>query len=156
MRVAFALAILLASTPLAMVALADATEQLEGAQAEMKRLAGTWEGYAVEGRGERPDRGPVHLRLIIDGDKISAVDLGSPDKNKDMGKGAYKLDPGQELKQIDATGIVLPGKREKTYPGIYELDGDTLKWCVDNRAKERPAEFRTIGGKYLLILKRQK
>ncbi|HEX5105215.1 MAG TPA: TIGR03067 domain-containing protein [Pirellulaceae bacterium] len=125
------------------------------AESEMQQLAGTWEGYAVEDRGERPDRGPVHLRLVIDEGKIRAVDLGSPEK-KDMGSGTYKLDPSQKIKQIDATGIILPGKRERTFLGIYEIDGDTFKWCVDNRSKERPTEFRTIGGKYLLILKRQK
>jgi uncharacterized protein (TIGR03067 family) len=150
MRMALAYLILLASS-----ALADEPSPADFVQAEMKKLAGTWEGYAVEDRGERPDRGPVHLRLIVEKDKISAVDLGSPDKNKDMGSGAYKLDPSQELKHLDATGIVLPGKREKTYLGIYEIEGDTLKWCVDNRAKERPSEFRTTSGKYLLILKRQ-
>jgi uncharacterized protein (TIGR03067 family) len=123
-------------------------------KAELKKLEGTWEGYAVEGKGEKPDRGPVHIRITIAGDKISAVDLGN--KEKDMGSGTFKIDPTKQLKEIDATGIVLPGKREKTYQGIYELDGDTLKWCVDNRQKERPTEFRTVSGNFLLILKRKK
>ena len=56
---------------------------------------------------------------------------------------------------INATGVVLPGKRERTFLGIYSLEGDTLKWCVDNRQKERPTEFRSAGGKYLLVLKRK-
>jgi uncharacterized protein (TIGR03067 family) len=154
MRIALVFTIL-ASAIVASISLADEPQSSAAAQAEMKQLAGTWEGYAVEDRGERPDRGPVHLRLVIEGDKISAVDLGSPDK-KDMGSGAFKLDPGKEVKEIDATGVILPGKRERTFLGIYEVDGDTFRWCVDNRSKERPTEFRTIGGKYLLILKRQK
>lgn len=105
------LAFLLLSVSCATIATASAEESppSDAAVAERKKLAGTWEGYAVEDRGERPDRGPVHLRLIIEGDKISAVDLGSPDK-KDMGSGAFKLDPGKEIKQIDATGIILPGR----------------------------------------------
>jgi uncharacterized protein (TIGR03067 family) len=73
-----------------------------------------------------------------------------------MGSGVYSIDPTKPLKEIDATGIVLPGKRERTYLGIYELSGDTLKWCVDNRQTERPTEFRTSRGNYLLILKRKK
>lgn len=132
----------------------DAAPELMAA--EQKKLHGTWEGYAVENEGERPDRGPVHLRLVIEGDKISAVDLGATEKDKSMGSGTFKLDLTKELKEFDATGVVLPGKREKTYLGIYQLEGDTLKWCIDNRAKERPTAFRTIGGKYLLVLKRQK
>jgi uncharacterized protein (TIGR03067 family) len=126
----------------------------EDNEAEVKKLAGTWEGYAVEGFGEKPDRGPVHVRLKIEGMKIEAIDLGN--EGKDMGTGTFKLDPSKTLKEIDASGVVLPGKRERSFPGIYEVDGDTLRWCVDNRAKERPTEFRTHAGKYLLILKRQK
>ena len=128
----------------------------DAAEEARKKLAGTWDGYAVENEGENPNRGPVHLRLIIDGETISAIDLSSPDKDKSMGTGTFQLDLSKELKVLDATGVVLPGKREKTYLGIYEVDGDTLKWCVDNRAKERPTAFRTFSGKYLLILKRQK
>jgi uncharacterized protein (TIGR03067 family) len=135
------------------VAWADAPDK-DAVKAELKKLEGVWEGYAVDGKGETPDRGPVHLRLTITDTKISAVDLGNA--NKDMGTGTYTIDPARPVKEIDATGVVLPGKRERTYPGIYELDGDTLKWCVDNRAKERPTEFRTANGKYLLILKRKK
>lgn len=137
-------------------ATADEPKKPEPYLAEMKKLEATWEGYAVEGKGENPDRGPVHLRLIIKDDMITAIDLGSKEPNKEMGNGTYTLDPTKPFKEIDATGIILPGKREKTYLGIYEVDGDTLKWCVDNRGKERPDEFRTFAGKYLLVLKRQK
>ena len=91
---------------------------------------------------------------MIADSKISAIDLGNG--NKDMGSGTCKLDPSKPKKEIDATGIVLPGKRERTFAGIYELDGDTLKWCVDNRQKERPSEFRTGSGNFLLILKSKK
>lgn len=137
------------------VALCTPTLSLAGdAEADAQKLSGTWEGYAVEGTGERPDRGPVHVRLKISGDKIEAFDLGA--NAKEMGTGSFTLDPGKTLKEIDAKGIILPGKRERTFAGIYELDGDTLRWCVDNRQKERPTEFRTHAGKYLLILKRQK
>jgi uncharacterized protein (TIGR03067 family) len=126
----------------------------EAVEAEIKKLEGTWEGFAVEGKGETPDRGPVHLRLVIQGNTISAFDLRN--KEKDMGKGTYTIDPTAKFKEINGTGVVLPGKRERKYPGIYELDGDTLKWCVNNRQEERPTEFHTTRGNFLLILKRKK
>ena len=126
----------------------------DAVQAELKKLAGTWEGYVVEGEGEHPDRGPVHLRLTITERKIAAVDLGQG--GKEMGSGTIKIDPNKETREIDATGVILPGKRARTFLGVYALDGDTLKWCVDNRSKDRPGEFRTEKGNYLLILKRQK
>lgn len=125
----------------------------DAAKLDQKKIQGVWEGYAVEGRGEKPDRGPVHLRLTITGDRIEAYDLG---KGKDMGSGTFKLEPSRPIKEIDAKGLLLPGKRERTYLGIYELDGDTLRWCVDNRQTERPTEFRTSRGHYLLVLKRKK
>jgi hypothetical protein len=33
--------------------------------AQRKQLAGTWKGFAVEGKGEKPDTGPVKLELVI-------------------------------------------------------------------------------------------
>jgi uncharacterized protein (TIGR03067 family) len=124
-------------------------------ESDTGKLAGTWEGYVVDGRGENPNRGPVHLRLVISGNRMSAYDLSGPDTNKPLGSGIYRVGARSPLPELDATGIVLPGKRERTFIGVYELDGDTLRWCVDNRGKERPSEFRTAAGKYLLVLKRK-
>lgn len=124
-------------------------------ESQPTELAGTWDGYVVEGRGENPNRGPVHLRLVIGENRITAFDLSGPNKNQPLGSGTYRVGPATPLPELDATGIVLPGKRARTFIGVYQLDGDTLKWCVDNRGKERPNEFRTGGGKYLIILKRQ-
>jgi uncharacterized protein (TIGR03067 family) len=148
MRTAIAQVLLLSS-----IALAEEPKQSDAVKAELKKLEGVWEGYAVEGKGEKPNQGPVHLRITITGDKMTAVDLAN--NNKDMGSGTFKLDPSKPVKEIDATGVVLPGKKDRTFEGIYELDGDTLKWCVDNRRNARPTEFRTINGNYLLILKRK-
>jgi uncharacterized protein (TIGR03067 family) len=136
------------------VALADEPKQPEAIRAELKKLEGVWEGYVVDGKGERPNQGPVHLRLTIAATRMSAINLD--DKNKDMGSGTYKLDLTKAIKEMDATGVLLPGKQEKTYQGLYELDGDTLKWCVSPRKGERPTEFRTAKGSFLLILKRKK
>ena len=147
MRSAIAMCVLLGSA-------IWADDRQDAIKTDLSKLKGTWEGYAVEGKGETPDRGPVHLRLTITEDKISATDLRNG--NKDMGSGTYTIDPSKPVKEIDATGVVLPGKRARTFVGIYELAGDTLKWCVDNRQDERPTEFRTGNGKYLLILKRKK
>jgi len=133
---------------------ADDAKQQQASKAELKKLEGAWEGYVVEGKGERPDQGPVHLRLIVVEAGISAVDLGHG--NRDMGSGTCTIDPTRPMKELDATGTLLPGKRVRTFLGIYEVDGDTLRWCVDNRGRGRPTEFRSANGNYLLILKRKK
>ena len=118
------------------------------------KLLGTWVGYVVDGAGENPDRGPLHLQVTITADKISAINL--QDGNKNMGEGTYQLKPAKQATEIDATGVVLPGKRSRTYLGICDVQGNTLKWCVDNQQKDRPTEYRTTKGQYLLVLKRQK
>lgn len=150
MRITIVLCVLIGAT-----AWATEPSKEDVVKEELKKLQGTWEGYAVEGKGETPDRGPVKVRITIKDGKMTAVDLANK-KEKDLGNGTFTLDPSKKLRQMDATGIVLPGKRERTFQGIYELEGDTLKWCVDNRQKERPSEFRTGAGNYLIILKRKK
>ena len=149
MRTAIALGLFL--TP---VALAQTGDRPDPARAEWKRLEGVWEGYVVEGRGEKANRGPVHLRLTVAGETMTAVDLDNG--NKDLGTGKLTLDPTGPLRQLDAVGAPLPAKREKAFLGVYELDGDTLRWCVGNKKGVRPEEFRSFNGNYLLVLKRKK
>src|SRR5688572_22456754 len=68
--------------------------------AERKALAGVWEGWVVQGRGERTDRGPVRLaRVVIQGDRITAHD-----GTLDLGAGTYTLDLGQNPQRLDSKG----------------------------------------------------
>ena len=146
-----------AETPKADTAKSEATEKAprDAAQndraKEREKLAGTWQGFVVNGKGENPNAGPVKLEVIIAGDKMTAKDLQSG--NKSMGEGTYKLDLAK--KTIDPTGNAGP-EIGKSYLGIYSLEGDTLKWCVANPGKARPTQFVTKTGQFLLILKRQK
>jgi len=118
------------------------------------RLDGVWVGYVVEGRGENPNGGPVHLELTIKGDQIKARDMSG--KQLPMTDGTYKVAPGNPP-QMDGTNT-RPNGRTQTYLGIYSVEGDTLKWCVANPNKDRPTAFeipRTGGGQFLLILRKQ-
>lgn len=118
---------------------------------EVKKFTGTWKGYVVDGKGEKPNQGPVKLEITVKGDTITAVQQGS----KDLGEGTFTLKLLKDQKQIDAVRSKNPGKGQ-TFLGIYSLEGDTLKWCVTTRKKERPTEFITKTGQFLLILKRDK
>jgi uncharacterized protein (TIGR03067 family) len=121
---------------------------------DQSKLEGTWAGFVVQGRGEKPNEGPVKLQIVITAGKMAAKDLR---EDKDMGEGTYTLDDAKKLKELDATGIVRSsGGARRTYLGVYELDGDTLKWCVNNTGKGRPSEFASRRGQFLLILKKQK
>ena len=36
--------------------------------------------------------------------------------------------------------------------GIYQLEGETLQWCVSNRPGQRPSGMATGNGNWLLVL----
>ncbi len=120
---------------------------------DSKALEGTWRGWVVEGKGETSDRGLVQLELVIKGDRIVAKQLNG--KEGSLGEGTYRLSVLGKQKAIDATRTSAPAKG-RTHQGIYALEGDTLRWCVANPNGDRPTEFVTRRGQFLLILKRQK
>jgi uncharacterized protein (TIGR03067 family) len=61
--------------------------------------------------------------------------------------------------RLDSSPLTSTVTRSSTTPiarrwlGIYQLDGDTLKWCVGRKA--RPSEFETKQGAFLLVLRRK-
>ncbi len=142
----YALAILAAAL---LVAADDAKKDQAG-------LQGTWKPVSSEQNGkDTTDEGKEHT-LIFEKDTFT-VKRG----DNVMIKGTFKLDPSKKPKTIDMT--VTEGRRDedkgKELHGIYELDGDTLKWCTGQPGTtERPTEFSTkAGGKELLVtLKKEK
>lgn len=120
--------------------------------AERKKLAGFWKGFAVEGKGEKPDQGPVKLELTISEKTIKGIEKKG-EGQIDHGEGSYTFDLTGTPRVLDAAKTNERGRKEE-WVGIYELDGDTLKWCVGR--KTRPATFETFKGQFLLILKRTK
>lgn len=127
--------------------------QPESTQKDRDKLVGTWAGYAVDGKGEKPDQGPVKLELVITKDLIKAKQF----KGKeivDLGEGTFVIERDKTPNILDATKKLDNPNRKETWVGIYHLDGDTLKWCVGR--KTRPTEFATGQGAFLVILKRQK
>jgi uncharacterized protein (TIGR03067 family) len=165
MRTAIFIAVTLVVSGTAKAEAADSTKAAEtikaagagsataSAEAARKQLIGVWKGFAVEGKGERPDRGPVKLELKITESAINGIE-SKGQGTIDHGEGAYTLDLTQTPACLDATKTNARGRKEE-YLGIYSLEGDTLKWCV-TRQKQRPTQFETANRAFLLILKRQK
>ncbi len=137
--------LLIASVPVAMGA-----DQANADSAERGRLAGTWKGFAVEGKGERPDRGPAKLELVITDKTIHGVEFKGAGQI-DHGKGDYVLDLKAKPASLDASQVNERGRKD-SWVGIYRIEGDTLYWCVGR--KERPTTFETVKGQFLMILKR--
>ena len=115
------------------------------AKKDLAALAGKWQPTSMElGGHQTPAEQLKNISLTIEGDKYTvAVD----DK---IDKGTLKLGKEDKLKTMDIIGTEGPNKG-KTYPAIYELQGDTLRICYNLDGEKRPTEFKATGGKMLLI-----
>src|SRR5439155_26069453 len=119
------------------------------------KLQGTWKAVTAQERGESKDDAGDH-RLIFSGDEFS-VKKG----DETIIKGKFKIDSSKKPKQIDMEFTTADNEKfkGKTAVGIYELDGDTLKWCTDEPGgTERPKEFssETDSKRLLVTLEREK
>jgi uncharacterized protein (TIGR03067 family) len=116
---------------------------------ELGRLEGTWayELQVVEGREIAIEGEPI----IIRGDELIRTMRG----NRPPLKSKIVIDPTTSPKQIDDNLVLPVGSKRRT--GIYELDGDRLKLCYDNRYEQRPTRFESKPdtSMVLTVLKRQ-
>jgi uncharacterized protein (TIGR03067 family) len=69
----------------------------------------------------------------------------------------FTVDSSVKPKTIDYDVTDGPTKGKKQL-GIYELDGDTVKFCFASPGKDRPSEFTTSAGsgRTLSVWKREK
>jgi len=115
-------------------------------------LQGVWKPVQVELGGiPLPEAVLAPLRLELRKGTYVVTGAESPDK------GTYAVDDSKSPKTMDVTGTDGPNKG-KTFPAIYELDGDTLRICYDLSGKARPKEFKTEKRTklYLAIYKRDR
>jgi uncharacterized protein (TIGR03067 family) len=138
---------LLAFVALGLLVGADSPK--DEAKKAQEKLQGTWKAVTVERRGESKEDEEEH-HLIFDGDKFRIKRGGQT-----MIQGTFKLDPSKKPKEIDMkiTEDETGKHKGKTAPGIYALDGDTLKWCVaEPSTTERPKEFSAPADTKLMFI----
>jgi uncharacterized protein (TIGR03067 family) len=144
---------LLIGCALAVATLATARADDEAAKKELKALQGTWKVVAAEQDGDPLDR-IVGGTLVIKANNFAIKTAGGTEL-----KGDLILDPAKKPKHVNLAHQDGPLK-DKTWQGIYELKGDTLKLCYAeaDSEKERPTEFKTLKKSRLLLveLKREK
>jgi uncharacterized protein (TIGR03067 family) len=104
---------------------------------EAKKFEGTWEVVKATGNGM-----PIEQKstLVLEGNKYTRTR-----PNGDTDTGTFSVDPSKKPKTID----VMPGDgkaKDKTWLGIYELDGDSLKICLAEPGKDRPDDFTSKEG----------
>ncbi len=118
------------------------------------RLAGTWRGWVVDGRGENPDSGHMQMELRVEGNRMFGREIGTQRAPQGLGDGEFTITGSGDAGTLDA--VATTGQHAgREYPGIFCLEGDTLRWCVNNRNGSRPSEYETGRGNYYLILRRQ-
>lgn len=118
---------------------------------DAKAIAGTWTVEKFEASdGGGPSEDELKKTRITFADGTMTIDMG---EMKHTGK--YKLMAGKTPRQIDVVPQDGPDSG-KTFAGIYEVSGDTLKLCLAH-SETRPTEFAAKGDKVILIaLKREK
>ena len=104
-------------------------------------ILGTWIPISGEQNGaELAEEKLKGGKLIFTDEKVTLHVLDARPR-----EGTYTIDPDKTPKEID----ILDGSgkvNEQTKLGIYELDGETYKFCLAPASKPRPTEFTSKPG----------
>jgi uncharacterized protein (TIGR03067 family) len=108
----------------------------------------------VDGRGENTNTGHMEIELTITGNRIAGREVGTNRAPPGgLGGGTFTMTGDGRSGQLDADATEGPN-HGRHYQGIFQLEGDVLRWCVSNRERQRPEAMATDRGNYLLILRR--
>jgi uncharacterized protein (TIGR03067 family) len=149
---------------------------------DAQRLQGTWLlTELVVGGVKVPEKEYKGTTFVFAGNKLSIVPpktdailnaqmtafaiavrfpvIPETDNVVDRREFTFKIDPTKKPAQVDVTAGQIDGKSVVS-PGLYELQGDTLRWCQsdDENNKERPKSFASPEKSriYLFTFKRVK
>lgn len=121
-------------------------------QADLNALQGNWKPVSAELAGQPMAETVLKtISLKLDSGRYEVLVGSSPDR------GTYSLDATTKPKGMTVMGTDGPNKG-KSFPCIYELQGDTLRICYDLSGTKRPTEFQSLAGTklYLVTYARQK
>jgi uncharacterized protein (TIGR03067 family) len=125
----------------------------DAAKKEMAQLEGEWSMVSGEANGLSMPKEAVESGKRVAKDGETTITIGG----QVYFKAKFSIDPTKKPKAIDYTMTEGP-TRGKTHLGIYELDGDTVKFCFAAPGKDRPTEFTAKEGsqRTLSVWKRDK
>lgn len=118
----------------------------DSSSGDLKKLQGTWTIVYIENQGKKED-GPADSSVVFSGNQVTFA-IGSDKDTTD-----FKIDSSKKPGWFDITG----GDYKSI--GIYQMDGETLKVCLNQSGKERPTAFKTEKGtanERLFVLKKGK
>jgi uncharacterized protein (TIGR03067 family) len=120
---------------------------------DMAQLEGEWSMVSGEANGQPMPEEYLKTgrRTAKDGETIVRI------AGQILFKAKFTIDPTKKPKAIDYAMTEGPSKG-KTHLGIYELDGDTVKFCFGAPGADRPTEFAAKEGsqQVLSVWKRAK
>ena len=120
---------------------------------EMAQLDGEWTMVSGERDGQPlPDNFLKDAKRVAK-DGVSTISIG----DRVYMKAKFSVEPTKKPKAIDYE--ILEGQTKgKKVLGIYEIDGDKVKFCFATADKDRPSEFtaKAGSGNTLSVWKRKK
>ena len=139
--------VLAAASVLAMVV--SAADNKDALKSDKEKLQGKWQimSIATEDkvikREDKPAvwKGAFEKDLFVEGDRFGQVGYSNA---------KVKVDDTRDPKQI----TIQDDQGKLTYRGIYALNGDTLKVCMNGDGSDvrRPEEFATKKGTPLILV----
>lgn len=126
---------------IATFAMAAAARAQDAAKQEMAQLEGEWSMVAGAASGVSLPEATVKTGKRVAKDGETTISFGG----QLYFRAKFTIDPTKKPKAIDYAMTAGPTKG-KTHLGIYELEGDTLKFCFAAPGKDRPTEFTADEG----------
>jgi uncharacterized protein (TIGR03067 family) len=116
------------------------------AQSGLADLQGTWVLTSMETEGhEVPVEDFKDWTAVYEGNRLT-LKAGQQVRRR----GIITVDPSRRPRAINTWDQDGPYE-DQTVPGIYALEGDTLKVCFARPGQERPKEFTTKTGRAFLF-----
>jgi len=123
----------------------------DATQKEMQLLEGEWSMISGEADGSPLPPGMLKGSKRVVKEGVTTVHIGG----QLFMKAKFTIDPSKKPKTIDYLMLAGITKGQKQL-GIYELDGDRVKFCFSAPGKERPSEFKGGSGRVLSLWQRDK
>ena len=125
----------------------------DSGEGDLAKLQGQWVVVSLEHRGHVAEPADFEGQSSVYEKNRWTWKVG----DKVMRRGIITLNSTRSPKAINTWDSDGPHEDE-TVPGIYQLDGDTLKLCFAMPGEKRPTEFTTKAGTgaILVVYKRKK
>jgi uncharacterized protein (TIGR03067 family) len=138
---------------IAVLALVTAADGQDAVKKDMALLEGEWSMVSGEANGISMPKEAVQSGKRVATEGETTITIGG----QVYFKAKFIIDPTKKPKAIDYTMTEGPTKG-KTHLGIYELDGDTVKFCFAATGQDRPTDFTAKEGsqRTLSVWKRDK